>query len=45
MIRRRRAASSVNVSESFGMPLTNGRMDTFRKNGIPRVSVMDSHCM
>ena len=44
-VSRRRAASRVRVSFSRGTPVTNGRTTTPSRNGMPRVRVIDSHCM
>ena len=40
-----RVASSVEVSFSRGTPLMNGRRKTLSNRGMPRLSVIDSHCM
>lgn len=39
-----RVVSSVNVSDSFGMLVTNGPTSQPKPNGMPRVSEIDSHC-
>ena len=44
-VRCPRPDSSVKVNVSFGMPETNGLMKALSKNGIPRLSETNSHCM
>lgn len=39
-----RVVVSVNSSDSRGMLVTNGRISQPKPAGMPRVSVIDSHC-